>query len=169
MLKKTTFIYLLFFATISFTLHKYYVSTSDFVYKSDVESLQITIRLFADDYLQTLSKLYDEEIDLDTDLNSAELLSYTRDYVSKNLDIYVDDKKILPVCLGFKSTESDIIFMFLEAEGTPSFTKIGISNRLLFNSFQNQQNIVRFKSSNIQKSFLQSRQSFFDELIITNQ
>ena len=53
----------------SFGTHKYYVSTSFFEYKKSMNSLQVTIRVFEDDFINVLNTNYKNDLDLDSDLN----------------------------------------------------------------------------------------------------
>jgi len=53
--------------------HKYYVSTSLYDFKQDSGSLQITIRVFQDDFTEIIKKQYQVDISMNNDINSSDI------------------------------------------------------------------------------------------------
>jgi len=142
-----------FFLT-SFSNHKYYVSTTQIAYVSASESLQITMRVFTDDMEALLQHRYWDQYKLHPD-NYPERIDRTiNKYVSSKLNIAIDD---IPLKLQFvgKKYKDDQVVCYFEVEQVAPFKKIEISNSLLFDLFEDQQNIIHFSTDSLKKSLLQ--------------
>ena len=59
----------------AFIPHKYYVSTSLYEFKEDKGSLQITIKIFKDDFINAIKTNNGIDLYMRDDLNSEELVS----------------------------------------------------------------------------------------------
>ena len=53
-----------------------------------------------------------------------------------------------------KEYENDIMFCYLEMENIKDINAIEISNKILFDKFDDQKNIIRLKINNKNKSFV---------------
>lgn len=131
------------------SLHKYYVSVTDIEYTNESKAIQITSRLFIDDFEKVLKERYDETIKIDSEY--ADL--YIGKYYSKKLQVSINNEVQEFVFLG-KEFEGDMIHCYFEIENIEQFKLIEISNKLLFDSFENQQNITHLKVNETKKSFL---------------
>ena len=142
----------------SFETHKYYVSTSLFEYKKSMNSLHVTIRVFEDDFINVLNKNYNKDLDLDSDLNESNIKQNISDYLMLNLHIYTKNQKLLFTYLGSEE-KNDTTALYIEIENLRNPKSIQIKNTMLFDTFNDQQNIIHFKSSLLRKSFLLSKDS----------
>jgi len=145
---------LLFISLSSFTmLHKFYVSVTQVEYDKDQESLQIISRIFIDDIEEILQYRYDETLVLTTPKQQAKVDQYLYQYLQKKLTILVNNE---PVVFNFIGTEydNDLILCYLEVEGVSSLENITISNRLLMELFDEQQNIIHIKKGKKRKSLI---------------
>ncbi len=133
--------------------HKYYVSTSLYDFKEDLGSLQITIRVFQDDFTEIIKKKYQVDISMNNDINSNEIKSKIRDYLLSNLSIYLDKNKYDLFYLGSEE-KNEMIVAYLELEDIPTFKSIELKNTILFDLFEKQQNIIHLKKGPNRKSFI---------------
>jgi len=138
---------------LGFSSHKYYVSTSLFNF-TDTNSLQITIRLFKDDFKDALKKKYSinhvltDQILIDSTYHSN--IDY---YFNSFLTVSFDDKKNKLNFLGLEN-KNDMFVFYLEIENLPDFNVISFDNKLLFDLYSEQQNIIHVKKNGIKKSFI---------------
>ena len=144
---------LIIFFLIGSNTHKYYVSTSLYEFKEDTSSLQITIKIFKDDFTNLVNEKVGIDLGLNQNLNSKEIKELINRYLISNVFIYFDDNKYEPFYLGLEENKEMFIF-YMEIENLPSFKKIQLENTILFDLFEKQQNIIHFKSSGIRESFL---------------
>jgi len=133
--------------------HKYYVSTSLYDFKENLGSLQITIRVFQDDFTEIIKKKYQVDISMNNDINSNEIKSKIRDYLLSNLSIYLDKNKYDLFYLGSEE-KNEMIVAYLELEDIPTFKSIELKNTILFDLFEKQQNIIHLKKGPNRKSFI---------------
>ena len=151
-------LFIVIFFLIAFVSHKYYVSTSFYEFKNDSGSLQLTMKIFKDDFTNLIKKR--EGIDLGTNknLNSSEIKSKINEYLLSNLDIFFDNINYELNYLGAEENDEMFTF-FLEIENLPTFKSITLKNSILFDLFDDQQNIIHLKKGNKKRSFILRKDS----------
>ena len=139
---------------ISFTaFHKYYVSVTEIEYVNEQKSVQIISRIFIDDFESLLRNRYDERLTLAIE-NEDDLVDYyTEKYLKEKLKITINSQTLEFNFIG-KEYEEDIMLSYLEIVGVENISSIEVTNRILFELFQDQKNIVRFKINSKNKSIL---------------
>lgn len=147
------FVYLLF---VQSTIHPYYVSTLEIDYRPDRMALQITMRVFTDDWQLMLNTHYDKTLRLDPDTDTEKVLTHSSDYFQQHLELNLNGTDVTPSVLG-KEYQDDQLLLYLEIVGVAELQTLAVSNRILFAELEGQQNIVRIKTPTKRKSFLQSQ------------
>lgn len=147
------FVYLLF---VQSTIHPYYVSTLEIDYRPDRMALQITMRVFTDDWQLMLNTHYDKTLRLDPDTDTEKILTHSSDYFQQHLELNLNGTDVTPSVLG-KEYQDDQLLLYLEIAGVAELQTLAVSNRILFAELEGQQNIVRIKTPTKRKSFLQSQ------------
>ena len=138
------------------TIHPYYVSTLEIDYRPDRAALQITMRVFTDDWQLMLNTHYDKSLRLDPDTNEEQMLIHSTDYLLQYLELNLNDTYVNPSVLG-REYHDDQLVLYLEVMGVVELQTLAVSNRILFAELEGQQNIVRIKTPSKRKSFLQSQ------------
>ena len=146
------FVFLLF---VQATIHPYYVSTLEIDYRPDRAALQITMRVFTDDWQLMLNTHYDKTLRLDPDTDTEKVLTHSSDYFQQHLELNLNGTDVTPSVLG-KEYQDDQLLLYLEITGVAELQTLAVSNRILFAELEGQQNIVRIKTPTKRKSFLQS-------------
>ena len=152
-------IFFFFLIFSSFLEHKYYVSTSLFNFSED-SSLQITLRIFKDDLSNAISDTYlDQKTD---DLNLIDELYFKQvdKYINSKISILIDDKKFEMDYLGLE-TKNDMYACYLEIQNLPIYSNMVISNKILFEIFDDQQNIIHVKRNDKRQSFIARNNNSF--------
>ena len=145
-----------FFAFTS--IHKYYISVTQVDYVASQQPVQITTRVFIDDFEAVLRERYDESITLMTDNDEAKTVDpYIKQYLSEKIKIKINGKPVNVTFIG-KTYDTDIMRCYLEIENVSSIKSIEIVNQVLFDMFEDQQNIIKTKINNKQKSFMLVKQ-----------
>ena len=140
------------FITCGFINHKYYVSTSLFNF-TESNSVEITVRIFKDDLSSLMEGKYSNEYNSNSDLDSPLIQSKIREYLETNISIYFDNIKYHPKCLGTEN-KNDLIVCYLELEKIPISNIIKLENKILFELFLDQKNIIHVKKNNNKQSFI---------------
>ena len=131
------------------SFHKYYVSVTDIEYATEAKSLQVISRLFVDDMEKVLQERYNDSIKIEDKLVDT----YIEKYYSKKLLISIDNELKQFNFIG-KEIEDDMVHCYFEIENISNIETISVTNKLLFDVFDSQQNITHLKINNKKKSFL---------------
>jgi len=135
------------------TVHKFYVSVTQVEYVKEKQSVQIITRIFIDDFEELLRKRYDENITLNVSKDESVIDTYIKKYLFAKIQIEINgDYKKLKF-LG-KEYEDDIMYCYLEIADVEFINSFRITNQLLFDVFEEQQNIVKTKINSKSKSFM---------------
>ena len=149
---------LLLIPLFAFTVHKYYISLCEIEYIEEQNSLQITLGLFIDDIESTLNKNHHTTLNLATK-NEVEIVDkYYNEYLNENFKVVVNNKLKTYKYIG-KEYDSDIVRFYLEITAIDTLKSIEVTNTSLFRDFENQQNIIKIKANNKNKTFYLSRKN----------
>lgn len=135
------------------TYHDYYVSVTKIEYAEEQKSLQIISQIFIDDFEKVLQERYDKGLKIAPDDNPKLIDDYISKYLSLKLKIKVNGKDTNFVFIG-KEYKDDMARCYLEIENISDIRSIEVTNRALFDVIPAQQNIVRLKLLDKNKSFL---------------
>ena len=133
--------------------HEYYVSVTEITYAKDQQSLQIVSQIFINDFEKLLRERYDKNIALEPDSDPKTIENFMKRYLVDKLKIKVNDSEVNVKFIG-KEYKEDITYCYLEIENISEIKSIEVTNRILFDVLPEQQNIVRLKLLNKNKSFL---------------
>ena len=151
-----TFSFVVCLLFIQATIHPYYVSTLEIDYRPDRAALQITMRVFTDDWQLMLNTHYDKNLSLDPDTDTEQMVIHSTDYLQQHLELKLNDTNVTPSVLG-REYQDDQLVLYLEVAGVAELQTLAVSNRILFTELEGQQNIVRIKTPTKRKSYLQTQ------------
>lgn len=134
-------------------MHKYYISVTQIDYIEDKQSVQITTRIFIDDFENLLRERYDKTITLEVKNEAINIDTYVSEYLSEKIKIKINGNPVNFKFIG-KAYDLDIVRCYMEIEGVSNIESFEIINRVLFDLFDEQQNIVKTKINSKQKSFI---------------
>jgi hypothetical protein len=140
--------------------HKFYVSVTNVVYSKKDDALQITSRIFIDDIEAVFNERYDIEYKLADEKEVDESLAYLQKYLRTKLEVSVNGQVRPHQYIG-KKIDNDVVIVFLEVpEIDLSNTKtIEVSNKILMDLFDEQQNIVHLKINDLKKSYVLTKEN----------
>ncbi|MFT4832976.1 MAG: hypothetical protein ACI815_002639 [Psychroserpens sp.] len=142
------------------TVHKFYLSVTNVQYSEKDEALQITSRVFVDDFEDVLEERYGVHTNLSTPLESEMADSYIEKYLRSKLLIRVDGKLVAYKFLG-KKYDNDVMVCYLEVPKIKlsKIRTIEIQNEVLTDMYEEQQNVLHFKMNGKKKSFVLMKDS----------
>lgn len=152
------FILLSVMASLSFTLHKYYVSMTEIKYVDDKKEIQITMRFFIDDFEKVLGEQFKKPFALSTEKELKDADKYINFYLLQNFRLIINGKALKLHFLG-KEYENDVVYLYAEVTDIQSVQSIEIQNRMLFEEFEDQQNYIKLHINSLKKTFNLTRQS----------
>lgn len=164
---KRYFLLLLVIPLISFSTHKYYLSLTEIKFKETTKSVQIITSVFMDDIELALNNEFDINLQLATKKELANNDVYFTKYLKDKLAFKIDDITKDFNYIG-KEYEGDLVYFYLEIEEIPSVKSIFVDSKLLLKDFPEQQNLIKSKVGNNNKSVLLSKDKQKEKLIYSN-
>lgn len=140
--------------------HKFYVSVTNVGYSEKDAALQITTRIFIDDFEAVLKERYDLEVKLATDDETQIAGEYIEKYLRAKFKVEIDDENKTYTFLG-KKYDNDLVICYIEVSDLDlsKIQSISVQNEILTDLYDEQQNIVHFKINDKKKSFVLVKQS----------
>ncbi|AMC09862.1 hypothetical protein Lupro_00660 [Lutibacter profundi] len=143
---------------LAFSVHKYYISLCEIEYVEEQKSIQITLGMFIDDLEVTLNKSNDTILNLATTDEVKNIDKYYKSYLNKHFKIIVNNKLQIYNYIG-KEYDGDLVRFYLEITNIKSINSIEVINNCLFETFEDQENIIKIKANNINKTFYLNRKN----------
>ena len=136
-------IYALCFFGFSFA-HPFHSSIISLKFNDNLRSIEITMRVFANDLEKTLNQINDLNIIIDNDDDVQNVDSLIFNYIDKTIFLSINENECDLSWIG-KEFETDIVWLYLEIlDIDKKIKKISAENRFLFSSFKDQLNIMNF-------------------------
>lgn len=133
--------------------HKFYVSITMIEFVKEKESLQIISKIFTDDIEDALQERYDKSLRLDSDKETKKEEMFLKEYLKKKIHFNVNGKPVNYTYIG-REYEIDITKVYLEITGVSEVESLEVSNEVLMEMFEEQQNIVHFKNGDSRRSLV---------------
>ncbi len=131
--------------------HPFHVSTIEITHKAKNKSLEITCRIFTDDFENVLSKQFKTKTDLYAKNKEKEMNVLIKSYIETNLKFTVDGKVAKYNYLGFEN-DHEATNVYLEIGNVPVFKTLTVYNGVLYDLFDDQMNILHVEKSGKRKS-----------------
>ncbi len=139
--------------SLSFGVHKHYISLTQIDYSEEDKALQITMRFFIDDVEKAVGNRYGTELKLATDQEPDDANALIERYIEQKFKLTVNDEPKTLSYLG-KQYENDEVFFFLEVAQTEEIESIAVENGMLIEVFEEQQNFVKIRIGEVKKTFI---------------
>lgn len=158
MRKKIKFlsIFLLFYIVTSFTIHKFYVSVTQVDYVKNKSRVEITSRIFIDDFNAVLEKKFNKKIYLASNREISEAKDLVKSYLKEKIKVTINNKPVETEFLGTE-IDNDVLICYLKVSFSEKITTFGIENSVLTEMFSEQQNLLHTNINNDKSSFLLTR------------
>ena len=150
-----------FFVLLILFFHKYYVSSTLIDYSKDSQTHQVSLKIFHDDLEKDLG-YKTNELDYSDYVNTNTII---KNYLKNNFKIYSKEGKLKLDYLGFER-KNDLLIYYIEIYNPNNLKNFVVENKILFNSFKNQKNIILYRKSNYKKSFIHTYDNFQSVLSI---
>lgn len=121
--------------------HPFHVSVVEINHNAADKNLEISCKIFTDDFERVLRQNYKTRVDIINPTDRAAVDKLVSDYIRSHLVLTVDGKPAEFSYLGYER-EDDAIYSYVEVPNTPLPKKIDISNKLMYDLFDDQTNLV---------------------------
>lgn len=131
--------------------HPLYVSVTEINHNAADKNLEISCKIFTDDFETALLKATGSKIDLFNPRDKQQADKQVAAYIKKHLVIKLDNKPQSLEFIGFER-ESEAVWSYLQVTNTPAPKKIDINNDLLYDTFDQQINLLHVSVGGNRKS-----------------
>ena len=133
------------------TDHPFHVSVIEINHNATEKSLEISCKIFTDDFEKSLAKNYNTKVDLINPPNKAAMDSLIKKYLFNHLAIKVNGKPVSFNYIGFEH-EGEAVYGYIEGLNISSVSKAEISTNIMYDFFDDQVNILHFVVNGNRKS-----------------
>jgi len=122
-------------------LHPYYISVVEVNHNAAEKTLEISCKIFTNDFETTLEKNYKTRVDLVNPADKGAMDKLISDYIKKHLLFKVDGKQADFSYVGFEK-EDEAIYSYFQVNNIANLKKIEITNSILHDFSDQQINII---------------------------
>jgi hypothetical protein len=131
--------------------HPFHVSVVETEHNATDKTLEISCKIFTDDFETLLAKNYKVKVDLINPSNKAAMDTLVKKYLLSHLSMKVNGRPVALSYIGYEN-ENEAAYGYFEVENIPAINKLEISNIILFDKFDDQVNIMHVKVNGNRKS-----------------
>jgi ABC-type microcin C transport system permease subunit YejE len=150
---KIVFLLAVFTLMTSFAMHKFYVSVTQIDFVPKKHRVEITSRIFIDDFEKVLKKKNNKNIFLATKKQIPEADKYVAQYLEDKIRIIINNKQVKLDYLAME-IEDDVLICYLRVPFSEKITTFEIFNSVFTELFPEQKNIVHTDINGNKKSVL---------------
>ncbi len=128
------------FSLLAFMPHPLHLSVAEAHHNKEEKSLQVSVKLFFDDFESALTHKTGQSVFLCPDSSNSNY-ELVHEYFSERFNLSVNDKLINFDLLGYEC-ENELVFVYLEYRNVAKIKTLSIQNELLFERFLDQTNLL---------------------------
>ncbi|MDQ0637044.1 hypothetical protein QF042_000609 [Pedobacter sp. W3I1] len=140
-----------FFSVSAGIKHPLHVSTTEVNFNAKDKTLEVSCKIFSDDFEAILTKLYKQKTDLSNPNMKSTMDELVKKYLLSHLQLKANGKAVAMNYIGFE-IDHEATNIYLEVEKISSIKSIEVSNTILYDMFDDQMSIVHIVKGPIRKS-----------------
>ncbi len=131
--------------------HPIFVSVTEIEHNAANKALEISCKIFTDDFETTLRKKYKAKVDLLNVKFRSAMNPLVNDYIQKHLSVAADGKPVALLFLGFEQQEEGVVAYF-EVKNIERVKRIDVVNNILYEYYPQQMGIIHVTVNGERKS-----------------
>lgn len=131
--------------------HPLHVSTTEINFNAKEKSLEISCRIFTDDFEAALSKQFKVKTDLSKPAMHKAMDELVKKYLIANLQYKINGKNLTATYIGFEK-DIEATNIYLEINNISSLQRLSLTNSILYDFFDDQMNILHVENLGTRKS-----------------
>ena len=120
--------------------HPFHVSVIEINHNAADKTLEISCKIFTDDFEKTLAKKYNTKVDLINPPNKAAMDTLIKKYLLSHLSIKANGKAVPLSYVGFEN-DHEAAFGYIQGDNVQAPAKVEISSVIMYDAFDDQSNI----------------------------
>ncbi|MGQ0740387.1 MAG: DUF6702 family protein [Bacteroidota bacterium] len=131
--------------------HPFHVSVIEINHNATDRTLEISCKIFTDDFEKVLAKNYKTKVDLINPPDKAKMDTLIKKYLYSHLSIKANGRPVQFDYLGFEN-DHEAAYGYIEVPNIPSVSKFDISTSIMYDLFDDQMNIFHVTVDGKRKS-----------------
>jgi len=131
--------------------HPFHLSSTEINYNAKESTVEISCRIFTDDFEAALAKIYKIKADLSAESKHKAMDAYVKKYALTNFALKGNAKPLALNYLGFEK-DNEAVIVYLESEPIKGLKKLETTNSILYDQFDDQSNIIHITNNGNRKS-----------------
>jgi hypothetical protein len=144
-------LYCVFFSVEAGTKHPLHVSTTEVNFNAKDKTLEVSCRIFSDDFEAVLAKLYKQKTDLSNPNMKSAMDDLVKKYLLSHLQIKANGKAVIMGYVGFE-IDHEATNIYLEVEKVAAIKSVEVNDTILYDMFDDQMSIVHIVKGTNRKS-----------------
>ncbi len=154
-LHKWLFVFFFLIASSAFVpkkyFHPYFVTVTEIQHNPKEKTLEISCKIFTDDFEKTLRSNYNTNVDLLNSKDKSKMDKLVAGYIKKHLQIIVNGRLLLLQFAGYEN-EEEAIWCYFQVKNIAAVKKIDVKDDLLFEYKKEQINLLHITVNGKRKS-----------------
>jgi hypothetical protein len=121
--------------------HPFHVSVVEINHNATDKTLEISCKIFTDDFEKVLAQNYKTKVDLTNPPDKKAMDSVVKKYIFSHLTVSVDGKPGALSYLGFEK-DAEAVYSYVQVDNVVSVKKVELMNKLMHDMFTDQVNII---------------------------
>ncbi len=131
--------------------HPFFVSVTEIQHNSKAKTLEISCKIFSDDFEKTLRQNYKTQVDLLNPKDKGVMDKLISGYIKDHLQIISDGDLLSLHYVGYEN-DQEVVWCYFQVDSVTKVKTIDISNNLLFEYKKQQTNLLHVTVNGITKS-----------------
>ena len=132
-------------------IHPYFVSVTEIQHNSKISTLEISCKIFTDDFEKTLRQNYKTYVDLLNPKDKVAMDKLISEYIKQHLKIVSDGKLLNLKYVGYE-IDQEAVWSYFQADNVAKVKTVNVTNNLLFEYKKQQTNLLHITVNGIRKS-----------------
>jgi hypothetical protein len=132
-------------------MHPFYVGVTEVQHNKTDQTLEISIKLFIDDFERGLAAQYKTTVDLTNPKDPKQTDAWIFQYIQNNVHLKVNGKPVTLEYLGYEK-EREAAWCYVQVSNVADVKQLTIENSLLYNALDQQIHIMHLNANGQRKS-----------------
>lgn len=132
-------------------LHPFHVSVIEIEHNPAEKTLEISCKIFTDDFEKILAKNYKTKVDLINPPDKNAMDSLVKRYLFSHLSVRANGKPVALTYIGFEN-DKEAVYGYIEGANVTAPGSVQVTTNIMFDQFDDQMNIIHVKSGGERKS-----------------
>lgn len=133
-------------------LHPFFVSVIEINHNSKEKSVEVSMRIFTDDFEGALKKFSNTKIDLANPANKEAIDKNIVSYVKQKMYVQINGKPALLEYVGYE-IKKESVWVYFEIDNITTVKKVEVNCNLLYEYQEKQMNIFHVNANGKEKSY----------------